>query len=112
MYLRAADNYVVTLSAGGTYLNSSVSPVLDNWNYVVFVATGTQWKFFLNGNWEQWEESALPSSSSNPLFIGNSPAGDRHYDGIVDDVRIYNRALTAAEIAWLAGETEPFEEPF
>jgi len=37
--------------------------------------------------------------SSNNLWIGNAPVyGDRSFDGIIDDVRIYNIALTAAEI--------------
>jgi hypothetical protein len=112
IYLRAAENYVVTLSAGGIYMNSSSSVVLNAWNYVAFSITGTQWRLFLNGAWEQWDESTLPSSSSNPLFIGNSPAGDRHFIGIIDDVRIYNRVLTPAEIVWLSGRTKPFDKPF
>jgi len=112
IYPRSAENYVVTLSAGGASRYSSSSVVLDSWNYMAFVITGTQWKFLLNGTWQEWDESAFPSVSSNPLFIGNSPVDDRHFDGIIDDVRIYNRVLTPAEIAWLAGQTEPFEEPF
>ena len=112
VYLRSEENYILTLSAGGTGIYSSSSVVLNTWNYVAFITAGTQWKFFLNGVWEQWDESTLPSSSSNPLFIGNSPVGDRHFIGIIDDVRFYNRVLTPAEIAWLAGETEPFEKPF
>ncbi len=34
------------------------------------------------------------------------------YNGLVDDVRVYNYALSNAEIASLAGRTEPFEKPF
>jgi hypothetical protein len=112
IYLRAADDYVVSVSAGGSYMNSSSAAVLNGWNYVAFVITGTQWKLCLNGVWQEWDESTFPSSSNNPLFIGNSPVGDRHFDGIIDDVRIYSRVLTSAEIAWLAGITEPFEEAF
>ncbi|MHC4499549.1 MAG: LamG-like jellyroll fold domain-containing protein, partial [Planctomycetota bacterium] len=112
IYLRAAQDYVVTLSAGGQYLNSSASVVLDTWNYVAVTMTGTQWRLHLNGTWEEWDETTLPSLSSNPLFIGHSPAGNRHFQGMIDDVRIYNRVLTPAEIAWLAGRTEPFDKPF
>jgi len=112
LYLRAAENYTVTLSAGGRYPISSLRAVLNSWNYVVFTTDGTRRRLFLNGVWEEWNESALPSISSNPLFIGNSPAGARHFQGIIDDVRIYDRALTSGEIAWLGGVTAPFEEPF
>ena len=36
---------------------------------------------------------------------------DRYLPGSLDEVRIYNRALSAAEVAWLGGRTEPFEQP-
>ena len=104
MYLRSADNYLVTLSAGGVYLNSSISATLDDWNYVAFVTDGTQRKLFLNGVWEIWDESALPVSSSNPLFLGDSPAGSRPLNGIIDEVTIYNRALSEPEVRFIAGE--------
>src|SRR5207249_562493 len=44
--------------------------------------------------------------TSYPLYIGadyNSPGG--YFTGKIDDVRIYNRALSAAEISALAGVT-------
>ena len=34
------------------------------------------------------------------------------FQGIIDDVRIYTRALSADEVAWLGGVTEPFDKPF
>jgi len=37
-------------------------------------------------------------TSTYPLIIGNRLALDRCFDGTIDEVRIYNRALTAAEI--------------
>jgi len=104
LYLRSADNYLVTLSAGGAYLNSSISATLDDWNYVALVTDGTQRKLFLNGVWEVWDESALPVSSSNPLFIGDSPAGSRPLQGRIDEVTIYNRALSEPEVRFIAGE--------
>jgi hypothetical protein len=112
IYLRAPQNYVVSLSAGGDSRNSSLPVVLNTWNYVVFSVTGTQWRFFLNGTWQQWIETAKSSSADKSLFIGNSPTAKRHFEGLIDDVRIYNRELTLGEIAWLAGRTAPFEEPF
>jgi len=37
------------------------------------------------------------------LAIGNrSDATDRAFEGLIDDVRVYNRALSAAEIAYIA----------
>jgi len=109
MYLRAAENYIVTLSGGGVFPASSSSVDLNAWNYLVFITDGTQRKFFLNGEWQRWDESALPSLSSNSLFIGNSPAGNRHFEGLIDEVRVYNRALAEEEIQGIMlGEAYPF----
>jgi hypothetical protein len=41
-----------------------------------------------------------------------SHGADRLLIGMLDDVHIYERALTSAEIAGLAGRTFPFDEPF
>jgi hypothetical protein len=35
-----------------------------------------------------------------------------YFDGAIDDVRIYERPLSYAEIAGLAGRTQPFDKPF
>jgi hypothetical protein len=45
--------------------------------------------------------------------IGSRPAADdRFYMGDIDEVRIYDRVLSPAEIAYLAGRTQPFDVPF
>jgi hypothetical protein len=111
MYLRVADNYVVTLSAGGAYLNSSTPATLDAWNYIVFVTDGMQRKLYLNGAWQLWDESAVPVSSVNPLYLGNSPAGARHFQGMIDEVTIYNRDLSVGEVLYLAGERVEEADP-
>ena len=45
------------------------------------------------------------------IGVGYEGSG-RAFTGEIDDVRIYERTLTQEEIAWLAGRTEPFDEPF
>jgi len=37
---------------------------------------------------------------------------DRYFIGSIDDVSIYDRVLSAEEVAWLAGRTVPFDKPF
>ena len=39
-------------------------------------------------------------------------AANDFMEGMLDDARIYDRALTPAEIAWLAGITDPVVVPF
>ncbi|MCH7918180.1 MAG: LamG domain-containing protein [Planctomycetes bacterium] len=38
-------------------------------------------------------------------------SNDRFFPGSIDEVRIFDRALSAAEVAGLAGRTEPFDKP-
>ena len=45
--------------------------------------------------------------------IGRSgPRGDRYFTGAIDEVYVYDRVLSDAEIAWLAGHTKSFDKPF
>lgn len=41
------------------------------------------------------------SGASQNLFIGASTFGTQNFDGFIDDVRIYNRALTVSDISTL-----------
>ncbi|MBM4023904.1 MAG: hypothetical protein FJ280_00635 [Planctomycetes bacterium] len=111
-YHRSTENYIMTLSVGGGDRRSSTGLVLNAWNFLGFMATGTQWKLYLNGVWHEWEDTHLPTVVENPLYIGNGSAAERHFEGLMDEVRIYNRVLTLAEMAWLAGRTTPFDAPF
>lgn len=64
---------------------------------------------------------SLPPSSSvafnlttaEDVSIGRRPGyNDRFFLGLMDEVRIYNRALSQEEIAWLSGRTKTFDKPF
>jgi len=39
-------------------------------------------------------------------------AGGRFFTGLIDEVRMYDRALSPEEITWLVGMTLPFDKPF
>jgi len=50
-------------------------------------------------------QTGLITTSTQPLRIGGNGAftGGEFFRGLIDEVRVYNRALTAAEIAADAG---------
>lgn len=49
------------------------------------------------------DSRALVRASANPVFIGrNGSANVYHVRGLIDEVRIYNRALSAEEVRALA----------
>ncbi len=58
------------------------------------------------------DPDAFNLTAAEDVSIGRRPAGnDRFFLGQIDEVRIYNRALTQEEIAWLSGRTKLFDKP-
>lgn len=43
-------------------------------------------------------QTLSPAANASPLYIGQSAANTDRFDGVIDEVRIYNRALSQAEI--------------
>ncbi len=50
--------------------------------------------------------------SEGNFYIGCHKALTNFWDGLLDDVRIYNQPLSDAEVAGLAGQTKPMHKPF
>ena len=69
--------------------------------------------------WVDGMDNTRPSTDPDPFNliagedgrIGSRSANDdRFFVGQIDEVRIYDRALSAGEMAWLAGRTVPFDQ--
>jgi len=73
---------------------------------VVIQDGGFTVKPYLNGvplNPQQPSKSAIGPINDGPLFIGGQKLGEYSFKGFLDDIRIYNRALTDEEVADLYG---------
>jgi len=75
---------------------------LNTWTFVVLTFDGNGFKWYINGVLDNSDNQAgtLTPNAEN-LIIGNwdePEAGDRYFYGKIDEVRIYNRALTPTEI--------------
>ena len=82
----------------------SASAVNDNrWHYVVGVRNGSIAKLYIDGKLEDSTQlSGTPDmSAAYNLTIGSDWNGYFPYNGSIDDVRIYNRALSATEVQQL-----------
>jgi hypothetical protein len=110
---KEADAYLLTASsnqhrpaAGGT-LNGDCCPVVyaaaplavNTWTHVAATYDGSQLRMYTNGVLV----SSAPASGSfqvntNPLRIGGNTYASEFFPGRLDEVRIYNRALSQAEI--------------
>jgi hypothetical protein len=100
---RAGTNNFMEAAVGGTAGNWTygVTDVDDGeWHHIGWVYDGTMNYLYLDGEIDATEEnSGEITVSSYPLWIGdNSQATGRFWTGLIDDVLIFNRALTQEEI--------------
>ena len=94
-----------------TYSNSykwrvmSCSAVNDgNWHHLAFVQQDNGGKMYLNGSLDQTDNSngKVNLLSTNKTYLGKDGRNNSSfYTGKVDDLKIYNRALSASEIQTL-----------
>ncbi|MFH1726040.1 MAG: LamG-like jellyroll fold domain-containing protein [Elusimicrobiota bacterium] len=82
---------------------------LGDWHHIAFVRSGNGLHMFLNGQPIMQKTASGSINSDKRLFIGIRSAFDYPTRGLVDEVAIYKRALTAEEIGeqyakGLAGE--------
>jgi len=106
-----------TLEVGASFsdqwrsLDASGVIVAGQWQSVVGIWNGTYFSLYLNGN-PVAQSSNLGAytrklSASNVL-IGTWAGSYNFFDGIIVDARIYNRALSPAEIKTLSQEAPDF----
>ena len=71
-----------------------------NWHHIAGTFDGTQSKYYQDGALEQTITRAADTitSDDNPLTIGSRYDGTNPFNGTIDNVRIYNRALSAPQI--------------
>jgi Concanavalin A-like lectin/glucanases superfamily len=86
----------------GIDLPSAVTVPLDVWTHVAVTYDGAFARIYINGNPSGLREtlaSCNVNDSNGNLVIGrNSNAASNYFQGPMDDVRIYQRTLTATEI--------------
>ncbi|MBU6320949.1 four helix bundle protein [Patescibacteria group bacterium] len=94
--------------SGSATFNSSLSVTTGTWHFVGYTLTssGTA-TLYLDGTSAQATGMSVGTvipAVSDASVIGSGPNGQesgRYFDGKIDDVRIYNRALSAADVARL-----------
>ncbi len=73
-----------------------------SWSHIACVKAGNKWRCYVNGTLDtEYTLSAGTVGNSGPLYVGDDPwyAGS---NTSMDDVRVYSRALTGADVNFLA----------
>lgn len=88
-----------TRDGGGTFKTNS-SIVANKWYNITVTSTSAGvTNFYIDGALSgSTNQAAGTPSSGTTWYIGNSSANDRTFDGIIQDLKIYNRILTTQEI--------------
>jgi hypothetical protein len=83
----------------GFYFNSDVSVGDGFWHHIVGVRTSTtEGEIYVDGKLAGSGSGPARSLSNFDVVVGRWNGGSLYFNGIIDDVRIYNRALSAEEI--------------
>jgi len=72
----------------------------NKWYHIVYIRNGAKGYIYINGSDKTVTQPTLinPTSSTRNLEIGRYSAADSPFPGLIDDVRIYNQALSSAQI--------------
>jgi alpha-L-fucosidase len=86
--------------------SSSTQLAAGNWNHVVLTYDGASAKVYINSVLDTTKTyNKTPLANTGQLIIGNESAMSRYLKGKLDEVRIYNRALSQQEITNLYNYT-------
>ena len=87
--------------AGGSYADAFGTAALtaNTWSYLTETYDGSTLRLYVNGTQvASTAHTGAIASSTNPLQIGGDSLYGQNFAGLIDEVRIYNVALTAAQI--------------
>jgi len=91
-------NYYAVIALGN-------APVTDgNWHFLCSVKDGAAFSLYQDGVLQNTITDTTAFSSTENYHIGDQSAWPTSYTGLIDDVRIYSRALSAGEILSLYHE--------
>jgi hypothetical protein len=86
----------------GTALISTSAPSTSAWHHVAYTWDGTNNKLYVDGTAVTPTTTSHDSAAVTSAFIGATSAAADFFKGQIDDVRVYNTTLTAAQVARLA----------
>lgn len=91
----------VTGGNGGSSWNSHTNLKTGEWYHVAITYDGSSVKFYINGQVDsnQPNRSIEFGTTNQPIVLGaDLPGNNEYFDGVMDEIRIYERALNAQEM--------------
>jgi Concanavalin A-like lectin/glucanases superfamily len=105
----SSSNPACSIWTAGNWSTAAVSSTafsLSSWQHILCTYDGTNIKVYLNGiqTGTTSQTASITSLNYTPLTSGHNFAGSAYYSGRIDDMRVYNYALTAIQIRTLYNE--------
>ena len=95
-----AFEFAIRTDSGGRWVLSNTEPVIDRWYFVVGTYDGSQLKIYVDGQLENslnYSGGNITNSSSD-LFIGRRSGGGRNFNGYLNNISIWSKALSDADV--------------
>jgi len=108
LYYRPTHDMIFYIMDGGVWRNSGISSALEpnQWYHIAATYDGSTIAIFIDGdlNVSAAYAGGIDAVTTDTL-IGQAATGAYYFKGLITEVRIYSRALTATEIArhWQMG---------
>jgi hypothetical protein len=90
--------YGCAIGGSGFFGTSVIGNFLNKWSHVAYSRSGTTLSVYVNGSFAASCTTTSSATVSNPVFKIGNYLGGRDLTGTADEVRLYNRPLSAAEI--------------
>ena len=93
-----SDGYGVTGSCNGLVFGCAEGgTIASGWHLLTATYDGTTARLYVDNALIGSDTFTAPGNTNQPLYIGHSIYGNA-FNGAIDEVRLYNRALTATEV--------------
>ncbi|WP_199222008.1 LamG domain-containing protein, partial [Winogradskyella wandonensis] len=88
-------------------ISSLVAIPEDEWHHIAVTHDGTTAQLYIDGVLETSSSLPLPADTSNSFLIGAAGRDGNttnHFEGNIDEVRVWNQALTVGELRFLMNQ--------
>lgn len=94
-----------------TYIDLDTLMAMDvavtKWSHFTITYDGTEWNYYIDGQYNKSCNGGTPTPDSADLFFGAIAYTWQLFQGQLDDISVYDCALTAAEVDSLYNEPNP-----
>jgi hypothetical protein len=115
-YVGGTNQFLAELANGSAHQTvgfNGTTIALNTWYHLVLTWDGANFKTYLNGNVTSVVQQLVPVSNVNDFVLGyNYATGTAYFNGRIDEVGVWNRALTSAEVIALYSSGTGISYPF